>query len=139
MSNRKSLEDLVTRVENHLECWKQFSHYVGLARSKKFTAEDEAQFLEIKCVITQDLEQLLATVDWPSLSRDEIHQLLSSVPSLRSLSDANDTNSRAVEAQWHKLFINFQSLLGQLKVKRKEFEGRSILSSLFKKRSPVDK
>jgi len=35
------MQDLIIRMENYLDCWKQFNHYVNLARDKKFTREDE--------------------------------------------------------------------------------------------------
>ena len=63
--NRKSLEQIVSRMEHHLECWKQFNDYMGLARNKKFGQEDESQFLEIKCVLTQELELILALAYGP--------------------------------------------------------------------------
>jgi hypothetical protein len=42
----KNVEEFILHIEAHIECWKQFNHYVNLARDKKFTPEDEAQFLE---------------------------------------------------------------------------------------------
>ena len=62
MSNKK-LESLIQQVENYLECWKQFNQFVNLARSKKYATEDENQFLEVKSVIIQELELILAAVD----------------------------------------------------------------------------
>ena len=41
MSNKK-IDSLVVQMESHLECWKQFAHYINMARSKKFELEDEA-------------------------------------------------------------------------------------------------
>ena len=35
MQNKK-LDQLISQLENYLECWKQFNHYLGLARTKKF-------------------------------------------------------------------------------------------------------
>src|SRR4051812_35648635 len=62
MSTNKKLEQLITQMENYLECWKQFNGFVNLARTKKFGGEDENQFLEIKSVIVQELELILASV-----------------------------------------------------------------------------
>ena len=42
MSNAK-MDPLIQQMENYLECWKQFNQSVNLARSKKFSAEDENQ------------------------------------------------------------------------------------------------
>ncbi|HEY5911717.1 MAG TPA: hypothetical protein VJA21_14040 [Verrucomicrobiae bacterium] len=55
MSATKKVEQLVSQMENHLECWKQFNQFVSLARGKKFSQEDENQFLEIKSVLVQEL------------------------------------------------------------------------------------
>jgi len=52
MSNTK-VHPLIQQTENYLECWKQFNHFINLARSKKFGADDEIHFLEIKSVLVQ--------------------------------------------------------------------------------------
>ena len=46
--NSKDINQLVTQIETHIECWKQFNHFISLARAKKFGAADENHFLEIK-------------------------------------------------------------------------------------------
>jgi len=136
--SKKSLEDVVLRMESHLECWKQFNQFLTLARSKKFTDDDESQFLEIKCVITQELEQLLSSVESPVINREEVHAIIGAAPSIRFLSEVNDTTLRNLESQWHKLFINYQALMGQLKVRRTELDTQSLFSG-FLKRKKVDK
>jgi len=44
----KEINQLITQIETHIECWKQFNHFIGLARAKKFTVADDNHFLEIK-------------------------------------------------------------------------------------------
>ena len=58
--NNKNLEDFILHLETHIECWKQFNSYVTLARDKKFTPDDDAQFLDLKSLITQRLGWVLA-------------------------------------------------------------------------------
>ena len=41
---------------------------------------------------------------------------------------------RGLENQWHKIFLGWQGILGQLKVKQKELEGKSFFGSLFGKK-----
>lgn len=127
MRNRK-LDQLILRLESHLECWKQFIYYLNLGRSKKFTTEDETQFLELKSVITQELEVVLSAVEGPTPSREEVHGLLSGAPSIRYISELSDGALRGLENQWHRVYIAWQSLLGQLKVKQLEAEGQSSWS-----------
>ena len=132
MSNK--LDTLIAQMENYLECWKQFNHFIAMARAKKFTAEDENQFLEVKSVIVQELEIILAAFEGGSPSRDDVHSLISSVPSLRYLSESNEGTLRGVENQWHKVYVGFQSMLGQLKVKQRDGESKGFFSSFFKKK-----
>lgn len=129
----KRMEDIIVRMENYLECWKQFNHYLGLARFKKFTLDDENQFMEIKSVITQELELILAVMDGSQVTRDDVHSLMTSVPSMRFLSESNESVLRNIENQWHKLYISWQSVLGQLKVRQKQFENKGFFSALVGK------
>jgi hypothetical protein len=129
----KSLEDFILSLENYIECWKQFNHYVNLARDKKFSRDDENQFLEVKSVIAQGLEAILASTDQKGgPSKAEVTTLFANAPSLRFLSDMPDSVS-TVEAQWHKTYLALQSLLGQLKVQQNKTEKGSGWSLFGKK------
>jgi hypothetical protein len=132
MSARK-LEELIRQMENYLECWKQFNHYLSQARSKKFDAEDETQFLEVKSVLTQELELILASIETQNPTKEEILALISGAPSIRYASEMNDTALKGLENQWHKIYIAWQSLLGQLKVKQRHSSKKGVFASLFSK------
>jgi len=131
--NKTTIEQLILRMENYLECWKQFNTFMTMARSKKFSQEDENQFLEIKSVITQELELILSSIDCGPISRDDVHGLIAAAPSVRYLSELNDNALRTVENNWHKLFISLQSLLGQLKVKQGQNDSKGFGSWFGKK------
>ena len=130
MRNHK-IEKLILQLESHLECWKQFNQYLALARSKKFTSEDENQFLEVKSVLTQELEMILSCVECASPGKEEIHTLISGAPSIRYLSELTDGALRGVENQWHRIYISWQSLLGQVKVKQHQLESNSVWRGLL--------
>jgi len=123
--SKSNIEPLILRLESYLECWKQFNTFMSMARTKKFSQEDESQFLEIKSVITQELELILCSIDCGPITRDEVHGLIASAPSLRFLGEMNDNALRTVEANWHKLFIGLQSILGQLKVRQQQTQSKS--------------
>ena len=106
------------QLENYLECLKQFNYFVSLARSKKFTAEDENQFLEVKSVLVQQMELILSSVECGSPTKEEVLALISSAPSIRYLSEMADGVLRGLENQWHKIFIGWVSILGQMKVQQ---------------------
>lgn len=133
MSDKK-LDRLILQLENYLECWKQFNHYLNVGRSKKFDAEDESQFLEVKSIITQELELILYSVEADTPTKSDVHLLISSAPSIRYLSELNEGALRGIENQWHKLYISWQSLLGQLKVQQRRVESQSLFKKIFGKK-----
>ncbi len=130
MSNRK-LDQLVDQVENYIECWKQFNNFVNLARGKKFSQEDEIHFLEVKSILVQELELLLALMEVASPTREEIHSLITNAASLRSLSESNPGSLRGLETQWHRIYLGWHSILGQLKVRQRDQRSKSSIGSIF--------
>src|SRR4051812_27298396 len=133
MSNRK-LDLLVHQMENYLECWKQFNNFVAIGRNKKFAQEDDGHFLEVKSVLVQELEFILAAVDVGSPTKEEIHTLVGSAPSLRYLSEMSEGALKNLENQWHRVYIGWHAILGQLKVKQREEEAVSGFSSIFSRK-----
>jgi hypothetical protein len=133
--SKQNIDQLILRMESYLECWKQYNSFMAMARAKRFSQEDENQFLEIKSVITQELELILSTIDCGPISRDDVHTLIASAPSIRFLSEMNENGLRTVESQWHKLFIGLQAILGQLKVKQGQIESKSLMQSWFGKKA----
>src|SRR5436309_3295124 len=72
----KTLEEFILHLENYIECWKQFNHYVNLARDKKFSRDDVNQFLEVKSIIAQGLEAILTSTENKSgPKKEEVHHL----------------------------------------------------------------
>jgi hypothetical protein len=129
----KKLNQLIQQMENYVECWKQFNRFVNLARTKKFSAEDDNQFLETKSVIIQELELILASVETGTPTKEEVHTLVAGAPSLRYLSEMPDGALRNVESQWHKIYIGWHSVLGQIKVRQRQEDSQSFFGSFGKK------
>jgi hypothetical protein len=86
----KSLEEFILHLENYIECWKQFNHYVNLARDKKFSRDDENQFLEIKSIIAQGLEAIIASADKSGPKKEEVNSLFCE----RTISPLPERNAR---------------------------------------------
>lgn len=133
MSNKK-LDSLIQQAENYLECWKQFNNFINLARTKKFGPDDENQFLEIKSVLVQELELILSSIEVGSPTKEEIHALIGNAPSLRYLGEMSEGALRNVENQWHKIYIGWHSILGQLKVRQRSEVTKSTFASVFGKK-----
>ena len=130
MSDTK-LDQLIGQMENHLECWKQFNQFVHLARGKKFGPEDDNQFLEVKSVIIQELELICATIETNSPTKEEIHTLVGSAPSLRYLGELNESAFRNLESQWHRIYMGWHSIVGQLKVRQRAEKPKSGFGAMF--------
>jgi hypothetical protein len=130
----KKMDQLIDQMENYLECWKQFNHFVNIARAKKFSLEDESHFLEVKSVIVQELELIFAAVEVSSPTKEETHSLVGNAPSLRYLSEMSEGALRNLENQWHKIYIGWHAILGQLKVRQRAEESKSTFASMFGKK-----
>jgi hypothetical protein len=122
----KEINQLVAQIETHIECWKQFNHFLAVARTKKFGPADDNHFLEIKSIIVQELELIFAAIEVPSPTRDEVHALIGNAPTLRSLSEMSEGGLRNLESQWHKIYIGWHAILGQLKVKQRAEGAKSF-------------
>ena len=127
-----TLGEFILFLEAYIECWKQFNHYINQARTKKYTGEDEVQFLEVKSLVTQGLETIVAAVEHGAPRKDEVMSLISNAPSIRYLVE-HENSITTVESQWHKTFLTLHSLLGRLKVQQQRQEGEWSWSSIFGK------
>jgi hypothetical protein len=116
------IDQLIAQTEMHIECWKQFNHFVNVARAKKFGPDDETRFLELKSIIAQDLEIIFASIEVASPTKDEVITLIGYAPSLRYLSEMGEGDLRGIETNWHKIYIGWHSVLGQLKIKQRNGE-----------------
>ena len=68
--NNKKLDQLIDQMENYIECWKQFNHFVNVGRGKKFVDEDDTHFLEVKSVLVQELEIIYASIEVSSPTKE---------------------------------------------------------------------
>src|SRR5437867_1890071 len=84
--------------------------------------------------IVQELELILASVEVASPTKEEIHTLVGNAPSLRYLSEMGEGALRNLENQWHKIYIGWHGILGQLKVRQREEESKSAFAGLFGKK-----
>jgi hypothetical protein len=122
----KEINQLITQIETHIECWKQFNHFITIAHAKKFGPADENHFLEIKSIIVQELELIFASIEVAAPTREEIHTLIGNAPSLRYLAEMSEGALRGLESQWHKIYIGWHAILGQLKVKQRAEESKTF-------------
>ncbi len=137
------LDDLISQLEIYIENWKQLNYFITLARERRtaqdkkfFSPEEETQFLDVKSLLAQQLESILSffPAENPPINRDDIFSVITPLPSLRTIIEINEGTLRGIENQWHKIFIQLQSILGQLKVQRQEIKSKSFFSIFSKKK-----
>jgi hypothetical protein len=112
-------DQLIARIEAHIECWKQFNNFAIAARAKKFGPEDESHFLELKKIIALDAETIFNSIEVRLPAREEITALIARAPSLRHLSETGRGDWHGIEDAWHKIYIGWHAVLGQVKIKRR--------------------
>jgi len=139
---KKELDEMISNLELYIENWKQFYNFINLVRERRasadkkpFSIEEENQFLDVKSLIIQQLESILAyfPAESPPINREEVYNVVTPVSSLRSMMEISDGSLRGIETQWHKIFIELQSLIGQAKIERQKMESKSIFGFLFRK------
>lgn len=142
MKNTK-LDNLISQIEFYIENWKQLNHFINLARERResqdkklFSYEEENQFLDVKSLLAQQLESIFSFFpeETPPINREEIFNVITPLTSLRSIVEINEGTLRGIENQWHKIFIQLQSILGQLKVQQRETKSKSFFSIFSKKK-----
>ena len=131
MNDKTKLNEMLNLMEAYVGSWQQLNQFINVARAKKFGREDEKQFLEVKSLITQQLELVLSRFQHPMVNREDTHMLMTSSASMRTVSELSDRELLNIEKLWHKNFISLQTVVGQLKARQKQLETQSFWSSLF--------
>jgi len=62
------------------------------------------------------------SIEAQSLNKEEVIALISRAPSLRFLSEMGQGELRGIENAWHKIYIGWHSILGQLKIRQRNGE-----------------
>ncbi|MGB0580595.1 MAG: hypothetical protein ACPGVU_12890, partial [Limisphaerales bacterium] len=113
--DRQRIDELISHLENHLDCWRQFNAFVTRAREKDFEEADEEEYLEVKSSLVQQLEIIRNYVEEGGPSRDRIHDLIADAPTLRIISELPEMTVRSIENKWHQIFVEWQTVMGQIK------------------------
>lgn len=113
--DKRRLDELLAHLETHLECWRQFNGFVMKGKDGDFDATDEAEFLEIKSSLVQQLEVIRNYIEEGGPNREAIHLLIGSAPSIAAVGQMGDTGQRSLESNWHQIFVAWQTVLGQIK------------------------
>jgi hypothetical protein len=125
-----NIEEIIIHLEAHLDCWQRFAEFVGKARTKQFDEEDETEFLELKSSLMQQLEEILNFSEDGTPARADVHDLVNDAPSIRYVSELTNDTRRNLEMKWHRLFVAWQAVMGELKASGKTLEVAELISHL---------
>src|SRR4051812_6027294 len=113
--------------------FKNLNHFFNFGRMKKFRKEDDTHFLENKKVIVPEVENILFALGVGLSAQDEVRFLVWNGTTLRHFCEMSEGALRNLENQWHKIYIGWHAILGQLKVRQRSEESKSTLASMFSK------
>ena len=125
---RRRLDELIARVD------KAAREYPYAAEYSVWPGPNSNTFTAWIARAVPELELLLAAIEVGSPTKEEIHGLIGNAPSLRYLAEMSEGALRNVENQWHKIYIGWHSILGQLKVRQHSEVTKSTFASVFGKR-----
>jgi hypothetical protein len=124
------VSELISHLDNHLELWKQFRNFIAMGIAKNFTEDDELQFMEVKSGMVQGLALIMATIEDGAPPREDILDMIEYAPSIQYMSELGETTLRGMEANWHKLFLAWQGVVGELKVAEGDLEVSEVIGQL---------
>lgn len=118
---------LTLQVEN----WKKLHDYITYALDKSkpiVSADQERQFTEIRGILLQESEHVFTELNLVAELSGKAMNVLQRASSIRGVRELPAEETRRLESDWNAVFTKIGVIQGQLKSRRKELLGRSILS-----------
>ena len=138
----KELERKLRLLTLQLDSWKKLHEFItyGLDKSKPIiSAEQERQFTEIRGNLLQETEHVFRELDMLTELSGRAMNVLQRAASLRGVRDLTNEEVRRMEGEWNGVFTKLGVVQGQLKARRKELAGMSVvayqLERLFRKKA----
>ena len=126
-----TLETQLRLLSLQVETWKKLHDFItyALDRAKPIiSADQERQFTDIRGILLQETEHVLTELNLVTELSGKAMNVLQRAVSLRGVRELTADETRRLEADWNAVFTKIGILQGQLKARRKELLGRSILA-----------
>ncbi|MEO8440550.1 MAG: hypothetical protein ABI540_10065 [Spartobacteria bacterium] len=127
-----------TTLETHLrlltlqsDSWKRLHDLITYALDKSkpiISSEQERQFTEIRSILLQESEHVFSTLNLVTELSSKAMNVLQRASSMRGVRELPADETRRLEADWNAVFTKLGVLQGQLKARRRELLGRSLLT-----------
>jgi hypothetical protein len=126
-----ALEAQLRLLTLQVESWKKLHDFItyALDRAKPIiSADQERQFTDIRGILLQETEHVLTRLNLVTELSGKAMNVLQRAVSLRTVRELTGEETRRLEADWNAVFTRVGILQGQLKARRKELLGRSMLA-----------
>ncbi|MEP6973889.1 MAG: hypothetical protein ABI897_00365 [Spartobacteria bacterium] len=113
-----------------VESWKKLHDFITYALDKSkpiVSADQERQFTEIRGILLQESEHVFDELNLVAELSGKAMNVLQRASSIRGVRELSGEDMRRLETDWNFVFAKIGVIQGQLKTRRKELLGRSIL------------
>ena len=140
----QELETRLRLLTLQLDNWKKLHDLIiyGLDKAKPIiSSEQERQFTEIRGSLLQETEHVLTRLNVLSELSGKVMNVLQRASSVRGVRELTSDEVRRMEVEWNTVFTKLGVVQGQLKARRKDLAGRTVigyhLSRLFGRLAPA--
>jgi len=126
-----TLETQLRLLTLQVESWKKLHDFITYALDKAkpiISADQERQFTEIRAVLLQESEYVFSELNLVAELSGKAMNVLQRASSIRGVRDLGGEETRRLESDWNFVFTKIGVIQGQLKARRRELLGRSILA-----------
>lgn len=124
------LETQLRLLTLQVESWKKLHDFITYALDKSkpiVSADQERQFTEIRGILLQESEHVFDELNLVAELSGKAMNVLQRASSIRGVRELSGEDMRRLETDWNFVFAKIGVIQGQLKTRRKELLGRSIL------------
>ncbi len=126
-----TLETQLRLLTLQVENWKKLHDFITYALDKVkpiISGDQERQFTEIRGILLQESEHVFTELNLVAELSGKAMNVLQRASSIRVVRELSGEETRRLEADWNFVFTKIGVLQGQLKARRKELLGRSVLA-----------
>ena len=127
----RELETKLRLLRIQMDNWTKLHNLItyGLDKAKPIiSSEQERQFTEIRSSLLQETEYVLTKLDAVAELSGKVMNVLQRASSVRGVRDLTSDERRRMETDWNTVFTKLGVVQGQLKARRKDLAGRTLLS-----------
>jgi hypothetical protein len=126
-----TLETQLRLLTLQAESWKKLHDFITYALDKAkpiISADQERQFTEIRAILLQEGEYVFSELNLVAELSGKAMNVLQRASSIRGVRELGGEETRRLESDWNFVFTKIGVIQGQLKARRRELLGRSILA-----------